>query len=1137
MMRATFHSRRTPRLAFGAFMLLLWLMPVLAAWAAPERLKTVPVGPVRAIKTPHGTKLRPSEAVAQRVLVRLAPLVAPQAAQDAVSRVKGRYGKSLGHGMYVVDLPVGADVVSAAAAMRAQPGVLNAEPDLITYPAFIPNDPQYPNQYHHPLIQTPAAWDITRGSSDVIIAVVDSGVDTQHPDLSGRIWVNTGEIAGNGRDDDGNGYVDDWQGWDFYDENNNPRPSPDGRDDDYNGEPDDQAAHGTLVAGLAAATGNEGFGTAGVSWGCRVMALQVFPADGGTAVSTVVEAINYAVANGADIINLSIGGGYTDMFTPPINAAYNAGILVVSAAGNSGEALGDSRTTWESPVCNDGDDPFTQNHVLGVAATDRYDRIAWYSNYDVSSASFVEIAAPGEGIYGPSPYFPSIPGFNSYFGTNSGTSFSCPMVSGLAALLKSRNPSATPTELIAAIQSTGDNLDTANPGYVGMLGGGRLNCARALGAQLPPATVLSLAAVDTAGDNGGSITLSWRKSPDDVTGTEKVITYQVFRKQAASGSFSQVATLPAGTELYVDSGVTDGQDYYYQLRTSDGTLTSDPVEVGPVQSRNDQPPPVITGLSAVDRPDDNGGAVVLQWASYAAPADFQSFAIYRSSYPFTSTLGMVPIITLTDGTRTSYTDASVSDAVDYYYAVGVRDTAGNETRSAQVVGPVQSFSNGVVSFPAGLHLLSTPTVPADGDPATLFGLPAGSFPFARWSPSDGAYLYDAGPRPLAQQLQLGLGRGYWVKFDQPVVVSAEGLSAPAGDFEILLTPGWHQIGNPFFSAIDFAEATVQYDGATYDLISADGKGILAAFCWTYDSDANTYSLIYPPIGEDRRWLQPWQGMWVLAYKECVLTLARPLGTLSAGATGMRTAAARPARVDPLKVDWSVALRVQAGSARDSECFVGAASRELLLPGPPPAQDAPRLTIAPPGTQRAGGYAVSLAPTGQTNIIWRMKIENLRPGQTVELTAPDLSRLPTAAVAVLEDLSTRQTVYLRTVRKYAFMPREGETERSFELSVPRSTSSLALQAVTAQAAPAGGAAISFTLSSPAACTVAVMNMAGRTVRILEEGKARPAGNNTLLWDGRSALGTKVPAGMYLLQVSANGPSGQNVRAMSTLRLNR
>lgn len=1132
MMTGTFSPRRTPRLAFGACLLLLWIMPALAAWAAPERLKTVPVGPLRAIKTPHGTKLRPTEAVAERVLVRLAPLVAPQAAQDAVSRVKGRYGKSLGHGMYVVDLPEGADVRGAAAALRAQPGVLNAEPDLITYPAFEPDDPQYGNQYHHPLIQTPAAWDVTRGSADVIIAVIDSGVDTQHPDLSGRIWINPGEIPGNGRDDDGNGYVDDWQGWDFHDQNNNPRPTPDGIGGDVD------AAHGTLVAGIAAATGNDGFGTAGVSWGCKVMALQVFPAEGGTAVSTVVEAINYAVSKGAHIINLSIGGGFTDMFTAPINAAYNAGILVVAAAGNDYAPLGDSRTTWKSPVCNDGDDPFTQNHVLGVAATDRYDCVASYSNYDVSSASFVEIAAPGEGIYGPSPYFPNIPGFNTYFGTNSGTSFSCPMVSGLAALLKSRNPSATPTELIAAIRNTGDNLDTANPGYVGMLGGGRLNCARALGVQLPPAKVLGLAAVDTPADNGGSITLSWRKSPDDVGGTEKVITYRVFRKQGASDSYSQIATLPAGTELYVDSAVTDGLEYYYQLRTHDGTLTSDPVEVGPVQSRNDQPPPLITGLSAVDRPDDNGGAIIVQWASYVAPGDFQSFAIYRSSYPFTSTLGMVPIITLTDGSRTSYTDASVSDAVDYYYAVGVRDTAGNETRSVQVVGPVQSFSNGVVSFPAGLHLLSTPTVPADGDPATLFGLPPGSFPFARWSPADGAYLYDAGPRPLAEQLRLQLGHGYWVKFNQPVVVSAEGLSAPAGDFEIQLTPGWHQIGNPFFSAIDFAEATVQYDGATYDLISADGKGILAAFCWTYDSDANTYTLIYPPMGADRRWLQPWQGMWVLAYKPCTLTLARPLGTLAAGAPAMRTAASRPARQDPLSVDWSVALRVQSGSFRDSECFIGAASREVLVPGPPPAQDAPRLTLAAPGPQRDGNYAVSLAPTGQTNIIWRMKIENLRPGQTVELAAPDLSRLPVQAVAVLEDLTTRQTVYLRTVGKYAFTPREGETERSFELSVaPRGTASLVLQAVTAQAAPAGGAAVSFALSSPAACTVSVLNMAGRTVRILEEGKARPAGNNALLWDGRSALGTKVPAGMYLLQVSASGPSGQSVRAMSALRLNR
>jgi hypothetical protein len=360
--------------------------------------------------------------------------------------------------------------------------------------------------------------------------------------------------------------------------------------------------------------------------------------------------------------------------------------------------------------------------------------------------------------------------------------------------------------------------------------------------------------------------------------------------------------------------------------------------------------------------------------------------------------------------------------------------------------------------------------------------------------------------------------------------------APAGDFDLDLTPGWHQIGNPFFSTLDFADATVTYGGAAMDLTSAHGAGIMAAFAWVYNTGTATYELVYPQMGGDTKLVQPWQGIWVLAFKDCRLTLGRPLGTQSVGPA--RVAAARPpaARSQSWQVEWTVALRARSGTASDSECLVGAAAREMLAPKPPPAMDAPVLTLAAPGVQNQGNYAVSLAQSGQTNIIWNVKVENLRPGRDVELTTPDLSSLPQGAVVLLEDLATGRTVHLRTVSQYVFTPRSGETARSFRLTVsPRSATTLALQSVVAQGLRPGGAAFSFTLSSAAACTVTVTNIAGRPVRIVEKGKARPAGNNTLLWDGRSSSGTRVPAGMYLLQVSANGPAGENVRAMGTFRV--
>ncbi|MBU0608428.1 MAG: S8 family serine peptidase [Armatimonadetes bacterium] len=1115
---------------------MLLLAVVTGAWAGPRSFKTVQVGPMRAVRTAHGFQLRPQLAVADRVLVQMAPSIQTYAAGTTLAPVGGRLGRRLGQRTYVVDLPAGSDVLAAAAALRAQPGVLCAEPDALIYPALIPDDPQYSQQYHLPIISAPQAWDVTTGSSEVVIAIVDSGVDLDHPDMAGKIWVNTDEVPNNGLDDDHNGYVDDWRGWDFHDDNNDPNPSPDGEDNDHNGTADEEVNHGTLVAGTAAAVGNDGWGCAGLDWTAKIMALQVFPDDGGTAVSTVIEGINYATDNGADIINLSIGGSYIASFTAPITAAYNAGALVVSAGGNSGDELKDSTSSWESPVCNDGANVFTENHVLGVGATDRNDRITYYSNYDGSSAHFIDIMAPGDTIYGPNAYFPGIPGFNSYFGTNSGTSFSCPMVTGLAAMLKGRSPSASPSDLIAAISGSGDNIDALNPGYAGKMGGGRLNCARALGVALAPSPPQSLTASDTLGDDGGSITLSWVKSPDDGAGSDTVTAYLVQRRQGATGTFSQIASLPPGTTGYDDTGVTDGLDYYYKVRATDGTLTSETSVVGPVQSRNDQAPPVVANVRAADRPDDNGAAIVLSWDAYTAPADFAGFAIYRSGKSFTSTTGMTPLAVLTNGSETSFTDVQVSDGVDYYYAVGARDTAGNEVRALAAYGPVQSYSNTLVNFPAGLYFMAMPAIPEDRDPATLFGLPAGSFPFARWSPDDNLYFYDTGQRPLPEMLSLDLGRGYWVKFSQAVSVSPVGISAPSGDFDIALTPGWHQIGNPFFSTMDFADASVSYGGATMDLTSAHGAEIMAAFAWVYNNTTQNYDLVYPPLGGQTQVVQPWQGIWVLAFKNCVLTLGRPLATQRVATARVTPASAGTTKSQSWQADWTVGLRVTAGAARDSECLIGAAAQQILAPKPPPALDAPVLTLAAPGAQSEGNYAVSLAQSGQTNIIWNVKIANLRPGCEVAVTAPDLSTLPRDAVALLEDLATGRMVYLRTVSRYAFTPGSGETARSFRLTVsPRSASALAVQSVVAQGTRASGAAFSFTLSSAADCTVTITNIAGRTVRTLEEGKLRPAGNNTLLWDGRSSLGTRVPPGMYLLQVNANGPAGENVRAMSTFRL--
>lgn len=1111
--------------AFGLLFCVGLLCAGLSAEAAPSRYKLVTVGAPRVVTAAGKRRVQPRVAVADRILVQLGAPMRGAGKVAISSKIEGTYGRHLGRNMYIVDLPPGTDVVAAAAAMRARPGVLAAGPDILMYPALVPNDPHYTDQYHLPQIKAPLGWDVTTGAANIVIAIIDSGVYTAHPDLAPKIWTNTLETAGNHIDDDRNGYIDDVNGWDFYDGNNNPNPSPDGLDGD------EQVNHGTLVAGTAAAVGNDGYGCAGVCWGGKIMPLQVFPDDGSTAVSNVVDAIYYAIDKNADVINLSIGGGYTDLFDTPIAVAYNAGIVVVCAGGNSGTALNDSQSTWESPVCNDGQS-VGQNYVIGVGAVDRNDRRASYSNFDSSSHDFIDIMAPGDAIYGTAAYFPAFPAFTSYFQTNSGTSFSSPIIAGLAALLIGQNPAATPAEIITLIDNSGDSIDGLNPGYAGKLGGGRINFARALGVPLAPAAAQDLAATDTTGDDGGSISVTWRKSPDDGAGSEKVANYTLFRRTGDSGSFVKLGVLPQGTESYSDTGVTDGTDYYYKLRTSDGTLTSDTAIVGPAQSRNDQPPAALASVVAYDRPSDTGKGIVITWAAYTAPADFQRFAIYRSTSDFATTTGLTAITTITNAAAASYTDTAVTDGIDYYYAVGVRDTQNNELRNLRAYGPVQSFSNDAITFPSGIHFLGPAIVPDDSDPATLFGLAAGSFPYTRWSPADAGYVYDSGQRPLSPALQMDLGRGFWVKLASPVTVQPVGHSASAGDFNIELTPGWHQLANPFFAPINVGDSTVTYQGAAMDLISADGAGVLAAFAWMYDSPSQSYVLAYPQINAQPTLVPAWRGFWVLCYKPCTLTLSRPL-------SGMSVASARPVRkssLAPPAVDWLISLRVSSAAGADSACYAGTASRAVTIAKPPPPSDAPMLTMGAGNAKDSGPFAVSLAQSGASGIIWKMQIKNLRPGQPVRVAAPDLSHLPRETTAVLEDLATGETVYLRTSADYVFTPRAGETVRQMRLTVsPREAGGLQVQTLSAEPNRTGGAQVVFTLSAPAACTVSVMNLAGREVRRVEAGKLHPAGNSTVLWDGRNQVGAKAPRGMYLLQLTAKTPTGQSVTAIRPLNL--
>ncbi len=344
------------------------------------------------------------------------------------------------------------------------------EPNYIVKAALIPNDPDFIQQYYLRQVEAPGGWDITTGRAEVVVAVLDSGFDINHPDLKHNFWVNEKEKPYDKVDNDGNGKVDDFYGWNFIDNNNDITPK-------FTNFSELGINHGTVVAGILAARGNNSYGIAGGGWQIKIMGLKVLDSLGRGDSFEVSQAIDYAVAQGADVINLSIvGTNYSQTLEQAIARAFNSGVVVVAAAGNEIGHGQDMDLYPAYPVCNDGD----SNMVIGVVAVDRNNRRTSFSNYGKKCS---DVAAPGVNFYSTVVYNDLYPGFNSYFkGGYSGTSVATPLVSALAALIKSVNPNLSAIQIRNIIINTATNIDKLNPGLEGKLGSGLINYKRALGA-------------------------------------------------------------------------------------------------------------------------------------------------------------------------------------------------------------------------------------------------------------------------------------------------------------------------------------------------------------------------------------------------------------------------------------------------------------------------------------------------------------------------------------------------------------------------------------------------------------------------------------------------------------------------------
>ncbi len=963
---------------------------------------------------------------------------------------------------------------------------------------FTPDDTNWMEQQPlHELTKTPLAWDTFKpagwkkgdmrfpvGNRGVIVGIIDTGVDYQHPDLAPNIWRNMAEAFGSpGVDDDGNGYIDDVYGWDFFDDDADPKPTTDLTEG---------SGHGTHVAGIAAAVGNNGAGVAGQAWDCAIMALKASPDDGSALpFDATFAAYRYAIDNGCDVVNMSYGGpsGQADAqvlalfqegFTAPgvPNNPDRNGINWVAAAHNHSLDIQDTY----HPIATESAD----NEVIGVSAVDRDATIASYSNWS-TSPNVVDVSAPG-GDFDTMEYLSTgliVEGedeFQEAYVRMAGTSMASPHVAGLVALIKSVDPSLSAAAVRDSLLENANRtlLYDANPTY---------ESAEALGKGIADA----FAAVQAVGTLAPNIAIISPEAGARIKTSMPAITFQVTRSGLKAPRITRI------------------------------TLRVDPQDGDPVSDADavwiDK-----DGDGVDDRPAD--------------PASPYSGATYPENGLFTVQVES-PLGIGAGGSSLHMIEVTATDERDPAdFPVTAPDGVFRATSFFRLTAV--GIGSGRRMFSVPYELIDRGTQPwtlSGAMPATVFAQSFGGSEgcqIARWEPNGGDYVrsdLDGMSDPYITVLQPG--KGYWVDLvagTPRLVIQGKAITAGRylirdaayndGDAESdWLTPGWHQIGTPYDFTISLSAFLVETeDGDLIPLAQAVQEGIVRGALYRYADGA------YVPAVIPQATLEPFEGYWFRSLQPCKLYAVPAAAEASSG--GMM------ARSVEDSLAWRFALQASTAST-DAQVVMASSPRatdgfdDLFDIEQPPPLDADVMLWV--GGVDNDGLLRDVRGAVDTEATWTVTARS-QANTEVVLSWEDLRGLPREFSASLTDTSTGKTLSMRHEGVYRYRTGDSEEAREFTVTVRRVDAATAFRVNIDDATTnaRGAATVSFRLTADADVDCVVLNAAGRTVRTVTVGEPMPAGVRSLTWDGRSDSGATLPAGQYRLEIRARSDRGEIAR---------